>query len=296
MIKISFLKIQSLFPSGSFLIAVVVFLFANFSHASQDGVVTSKKAIVYSDLEMTSPVGFVKKGQIIKVGEIARNKGQVYPIIISGKIAYIKVTDISVQRESMDSKKLVAERFKENTKDTEDSKYSLSYLDYSTQMKLPKDNGNLQDKDSLTFTGVSVKGEKTIKHHWDMQVLFNYMVGTEGVEKFKIFELGGGAGFRLFDYKRFIFEWETQAMAIPYSSYALKNGSNNREEFRVNGYGYTVGTGLSAATRFGRHWGVEASAGMYYTRITGFRVPKPYQVIEPAFYGTRISIGANYHY
>lgn len=263
-------------------------LLSSICWASHDAVVTSSRAIIYSDVEMTSPLGYVRKGKKLKVGEIPRNKAQVYPIALSGKIAYIRVIDVSTQREAMDSSKLVAERFKKQSDEILGAKYSLNYMGYYTQVTLPTDNDALSDKDSVTWTGLSLKGEVLLSKRWDMQVILNYLGATQGPESFKMVETGVGAGLRLFELNRFLVEWETQALGVPYSSYAYT------DQFRVNGYGFTVGTGLCVATRLGRNWGLEGAAGIYYTKLMGFDPPDPYEAINPTFYGTRVSIGVNY--
>src|SRR5687768_7328928 len=71
--------------------------------ASQEAIVTADQAVIYADEQMKSPLGYVKRGKKIKVGEVARNRAQVYPIIVSGKIGYIRVLDVSTERDALDS-------------------------------------------------------------------------------------------------------------------------------------------------------------------------------------------------
>ena len=66
--------------------------------AIQDALVIAEQAVIYADEQMSAPVGFVRKGKKIKVGDIPRNRAQVYPIIVSGKIAYIRVIDVNTQK------------------------------------------------------------------------------------------------------------------------------------------------------------------------------------------------------
>lgn len=67
--------------------------------AAQDAIIRSRQAIIYSDLEKTSPIGYVKRGRKVKVGEIPRAKGTVLPIVVSGRICYIKITDLYLRKE-----------------------------------------------------------------------------------------------------------------------------------------------------------------------------------------------------
>lgn len=77
----------------------VLFLLSSFlidmSYGSQKVVVTSSKAFIYADKDLTLPIGFVSFGRELTVGEVSRKGGDILPLIVSGKIAYIKVADIS---------------------------------------------------------------------------------------------------------------------------------------------------------------------------------------------------------
>src|SRR5680860_266278 len=109
--------------------------------AVTDALVMSDRAVIYADQEMTSPIGYVPRGKKIKVGEVARNKAQVYPIIVSGKLAYIRVIDVSTEKDQLDSTRLVAERFQKATKHDPKTRTTLSYFSYTSQISLDTDNG-----------------------------------------------------------------------------------------------------------------------------------------------------------
>jgi len=62
--------------------------------AAQAAIVKSRKAIVYADMDMKVPLGYVRQGKKIKVGNVTREHDTLLPIVISGKIGYIKVDDL----------------------------------------------------------------------------------------------------------------------------------------------------------------------------------------------------------
>lgn len=66
------------------------------AHAIQTAIVGVDKAIVYADVEMTSPIGYVRGGRQLKVGSQARRGGAILPIVVAGRIAYIRTQDVSV--------------------------------------------------------------------------------------------------------------------------------------------------------------------------------------------------------
>jgi len=77
------------------LLILLTFCIASFAvSAARVAVVNSERATIFSDLTMDSPIGFVRGGKVIKVGEKARMKGTIVPIIVSGRIAYIQVKDL----------------------------------------------------------------------------------------------------------------------------------------------------------------------------------------------------------
>ena len=72
---------------------------SNTAQSAQKVTVSTSKAIIYADRELTLPLGYVSMGKELKVGEVARKGGQVLPLIVSGKVAYIKVSDISLSKD-----------------------------------------------------------------------------------------------------------------------------------------------------------------------------------------------------
>lgn len=66
------------------------------ARAVQTAIVGVDKAVVYADQEMTSAIGFVRGGRQLKVGSKPRRGGAILPIIVAGKVAYIRTQDVSI--------------------------------------------------------------------------------------------------------------------------------------------------------------------------------------------------------
>jgi hypothetical protein len=265
-------------------------LICQLSWAAQDAIVVADEAVIYSDEKMSSPIGFVRKGKRIKVGEIPRNKAQVYPVIVSGRMAFIRVGDVDTTGTGGNPGR-VAERFLKNA---EQPGYQwnvgLSYVAFMSKVgSVPRGN-RLANNDPFTWTGFSFKAEVLGTERVELQFLTNYLSGESGAEMFRMVEMGFGGAYRIFDRSRFILKLELQGMAIPFSSYQFGNF------FRVNGHGGTIGGGASAAMRLGRNLGIEVFGGPYYTILSGLQVPQPAQTIRPSFFGTRFGLGLNYRY
>lgn len=258
--------------------------------AAQDAIVMAEEAVIFADEKMSAPVGFVRRGKKIKVGDVARFKAQVYPLIVSGKVAYIRVTDVSTEKESVDSAVLVAERFQQQTKVEQKSSYSVSFLNYSSQVSLNKQNDRLKNNDPVNWYGVSIRGGNKVSAKWDLDMLLNIMNAKVETEAFRTVEFGLGGAMRFFEKSRFKLRAFAQFLAIPFSTYAVGG------DFRVIGYGFTTGAGISSTYLLGKNFGVEGYGGFYYTKLSGFKSPAPYSEISPSFIGTRIGAGINYQF
>ena len=58
--------------------------------------VIAKRAIIYADKQLTSPIGYVKFGTTIRIGDVSRRYGTVVPVgMANKKIGYIKLKDIA---------------------------------------------------------------------------------------------------------------------------------------------------------------------------------------------------------
>lgn len=258
--------------------------------AAQDARVSAERAVIYADKEMTSPLGYISRGKKIRIGDISRNKGQVYPIGVGGKIAYIKASDVSVASDSP-TEKLPADRLHQIIhKEPPHGGVALSYHAYNSQIRINHNNGDIGDKSNLKWAGFGLKGHSEISGPWDLQMQVTYMTATKGAERFRMVELTGGVSNRLFEKGRFTLRGEVLATAIPFINYSLD------KDFRVNSYGFGFGGGFNGSYRFGENFGVEASAGIHYMRVLAFDVPSPYSSIAPTFLGHRISLGINYNF
>lgn len=284
-------------PQGLLLFSFL--FFCPFLWAAQNAIVIVDKAVIYADKTMTSPVGYITKGKKVMVGEIRRNRAQLYPIVVSGKIAYIRTIDVSTEIDGLDTNRLVAERFVQVSRKKVKTHYSLSMFTYPTQISLNINADELQDKDPFVWNGVQLKGLVRSKTNWDLGVVVGYAEGKENIEAFRMVELGPEFSYRFYTGDNFIFRWQNQLLGVPFATYSLGSLA------RVNGYGFSAGSGLNANWIFGDRFGVEAYGGFYYTKLFSFDLPDPVQsnttnpptiTLNPSFVGTRIGVGMTYQY
>lgn len=290
MVKPYFLKFQQFpFIRRSVLLFMLLF-YCPLSMAAQEAIVIVDKAYIYSDQEMTSAIGYVSRGKKVAVGEIPRNKAQVYPIIVSGKIAYIRVLDVSTEKEGVKATRLSTERFYKNANPPPKTKYVLSYFTFNSQISQDKKNSRIEDGDPLLWHGLGLKGEVLVKERWDIQLLLNYMGTSEEQETYRVLEFGAGGALRLITHRKFLARLDVQLLGVPFATYAVS------DDFRIKSFGYTAGSNLSLTFLFTEHFGIEAYGGFYHTQLTGFDLPEPYQDFSPSFSGSRFGAGLNLTY
>ncbi|MGI4992707.1 hypothetical protein ACRXCV_08765 [Halobacteriovorax sp. GFR7] len=58
-------------------------------------VTKSRQTIVYADVNLSAPIGYIRSGRKIKVGDNDLKQGTIVPLVVSGKIAYVRTNDIS---------------------------------------------------------------------------------------------------------------------------------------------------------------------------------------------------------
>lgn len=290
MVKAYTLKIQDLPRALSFSLLFLSVFYCPFLWASQEAMVLVDRAVIYSDQEMTSPIGYISRGKKVKVGEIPRNKAQVYPIIVSGKVAYIRVLDVTTEKESMDSTRLTAERFQKTAEPPFSSRISLAYLGYSSTVSMDKENVSIKDQDSLFWNGVTLRGDVLFKSRWDVEIISNFLTTEKGRETINMVEFGVGGGLRIIDADRFKVRLEGQLLSIPFSTYSI--GSSQR----LKSFGYSAGGGMNIAMILGEHWGLDLFGGVFYTKLLGFDPPAPYNDISPSFTGMRGGAGFTWKY
>lgn len=265
-------------------LASFAFIFCQKSWAAQEAIVINEKAIIYSTRQMQAPIGYVSRGKKVLIGEVAQNNNQVYPIVVSGKIAYIKAADLSFELDQ--NQNFTATRFYELTKESYRTHYSLGFVNYSSQSKSTSTGLD----ESFNWYGYQLKGETHYSSCWGVHIFTTGLWATKGEEQFRSIELGVGGSYMLFEIRKLKLNFFMQALGIPFANYA--RGS----KFRVNGGGYGGGLGMSATYDVQSRWGVEGSFGIYHTRLMGFDTPEDFESPDPKFSGARTVLSAYYRF
>ena len=78
-------------------IFIIVSIFFTFvSSATQKAIVISDKAIIYADLVAKTPLGYLKKGQEVLVGEKIKSRNKMMAVALIGQVGWIKKANIRI--------------------------------------------------------------------------------------------------------------------------------------------------------------------------------------------------------
>ncbi|WP_034728425.1 hypothetical protein [Bacteriovorax sp. BSW11_IV] len=81
------------------IIVIMLALFCLNSLAARVATVTTSKAVVFADKELTSPLGYIRFGKKVRVSDNPIGVKDIYAVIVSGRVAYIQTKDLSLSDE-----------------------------------------------------------------------------------------------------------------------------------------------------------------------------------------------------
>lgn len=186
-----------------FFFALAIFLSLT-THSAQVAIVQSSKAVIYSDIELKSPIGYVRKGKQLAVGEVKRRRGEILPVVVNGRVAWIRVADLvlpSTQRSFEKDKKITEHEIliEENAKDP------LNMNNYITLRTGPANlnvtsSSNAAAGESETELTAAAETSLMFDHknpyrsiHWGVGL--EYFQGEIGLYDFKTLNIKGGVAW-----------------------------------------------------------------------------------------------------
>ncbi len=262
--------------------------------AAKWATVTSKKAIIYADREMTSSIGYIKKGKRVRVGEKTRRGGKLLPIVVRKKIAYIKVSDInsSVKLTQLES---ASQRIKDVQIKSDETRISAFYSGYASLISIKQSESFANDtyEDSLFyFNGFGVRGylsKSNSKKTWRMS-LESASTLTEK-NKISFIALTPEISFDFIEFTNYSFRGYIGLPIVPFAQYSYDG------LFTVNGYGLGASAGAEMEFKLKNSFGLHFDAGYQFLKLF-YRLPSDAGIDEfnPVFNGARFSAAISYAY
>lgn len=249
------------------LIAFTIFLITGHLFAAQWATVSSEKAVIYSDQQMTSAIGFVKRGKKIRVGEVARNRGTLLPVVVNEKVAYIKITDLKTAAEEKLVISATARRREVNKKSKKESRLGLSYTRFLTNIEAIDST----DSTDFAFNGFALKGYmKNNYTRLSYAAEIGYMSSSDEdkLNEFELYYLNFDGMFRLLDFDNLQLSLYAGLSLIPLSQYSFN------DLFTANSAGYGGYGGAELFIGLNNSFGLHARMQYTYIQMVGYSIPK----------------------
>lgn len=251
----------------------IYFFFSPIILAAQVGIVTSNKAVIYADIEMQSPIGFVKKGKQIAVGNVKRRRGEILPVVVNGKIGWVRVSDLRLpdeEREFDKSKKVTEHEvlIDEKVKDPLDQNNFVTLRTGPSSVEIAAQDsvtGDInQSLDSATETSLMFEHKNPyFSTHWGFGVEF--FQGKLGVFNFRSANIKGGIS-----YVPLRLSWTSLEV---YGNLLLSGDfrveSEGIGEYKGNMFGADYGAMLRLLPEY--RLGIVVGAGMTYYKFSGLQ-------------------------
>jgi hypothetical protein len=272
-------------------------LYSPSAMAARNAVVTSEKAVIWADAQRRAPLGYARRGKVLRVGEKERSKGQVITVIVSGKLAYISTEDVALE-DDIKAKEIDNEttRFIEATKEV----FAKTLHFSTTQFSAIESKNSKADRpgDTWTFQGGQLKG---VAQKPDSVVgvafLFDYLYAQQTVagqdETLRIFDFGVGPTLTLLDFKHLMLRIEMLVVVVPWMQYEAP------PLFILNSYG-AGGAGQASLMIYPTEsWGLEVAAGVKAIKIYKIKREtrtRSFEDFDPLFVGAQVSAGLVYRF
>lgn len=247
------------------------------AHAAQWATVVVDEATIFSDVQMTSVIGFIRKGKRVRVGEVAKNRGRLLAIIVNKKIAYIQLDDISTIQNS-DQIFNATERIKKKMNEKVDEKkiaiYAGSMLANVDFASTEKNEENY----NLLFYNLGVRGYyRKLGEPTGIRAGFEYMYGPKDEEtlswvSFNVDYTWPAVASSGYDLLFFV-----GGMLVPYAEYEVDS------LFAITGNGLGGQVGVDMKFDLPGRWSLNLDGAYFLLKL--FEIDLP----DNAFYGRTLN-------
>lgn len=224
-------------------------IFTLTAQAAQKAIVKVNRAVIYSDTTGKTPLGYIPRGKLIRVGSRLRGGGRFLPLVFKRKIVYIKVTDLWLAKE-VDEAKAQREKYPQIVTRLESMAEDGFNLSVSESRRLISNSWavNSSNSEGTNFASVSrvwLASRKKAVKEWG----FGLTTLTSNVEGDKLLV----AALQL-EYARRFFALEKQQFFVTFGgSYAFSAKVEDSEGTRSESY-YALYPGLSYRYRVFENW------------------------------------------
>ena len=267
---------------------MILLFFTKSVFAMQYAIVRNRRSVIYSDYLRTSPIGYVRKGRKVRVGSVSRNKGRVLPIVVSGKIAYISVSDLSI----LDGSEVLLPKGHDSIIGLEIRKRKFVFgTDYfvSNFTQGQYSIGQVEEK-TVALTGFTLKKEKRKKPGSFQRYGLEMLSFSNEDEKLQIPSL-------VYDWVGNIYENGRlkirSVFGLGFSPYAIFRVD---PYFALNGFSAHTDLGLESIVYLFERHSLIIKTTFRAQQLLDFNLPSPFSEFSPLIAGGVISASFAYSY
>ena len=276
------------------LLAIIVGLICSQSAmAARWATIVSDGAIIYSDIQMTSKIGFISKGKKVRVGEKARNHGKLLPLIINKRIAYIEIKNLQTSTR-LEYLKSATQRLKKQTVEvSRDDRISIYGASMFSSVKF-SESATAESQIAVLFLGFGIKGYKSSgKERTGLRGGIEYLSGTNGDHKISYWSIPGDYYYKFMKTSFADIYLFGGGTVIPYAEYKLGG------LFTLNGYGFGAQAGAEMILKYNKY-AIHFEGAYQYTQFMGFEIggdnPKYPDTLEPTSHGVKLLASLSFNY
>jgi len=271
--------------------------------AAQAAIVKSRKAIVYADMDMKVPLGYVRQGKKIKVGNVTREHDTLLPIVISGKIGYIKVDDLILKdfdNKEVTERKDILDRYQVNLEEEKEDnlaennhfRISLGTLSAGEDWRLISDGAGDGDPGAL----------KEFMFHLEHRPPFRKFNWSLGLGYYSLSQSTLQLQTLTIETNFYYSPWNSPVIRLDFYGGFLATGDIKVQESTLNtvtngaGWGYTLGALARVFThqRLGLHLGL-GTKKLFVTSLNNIEVSNSTQTHNiTSLGGPEIYFGLSY--
>jgi hypothetical protein len=244
-------------------------LFTLSTYAAQWATVSSTKAVVYSDVEMTSVIGYIKRGKRLRVGSKPKNKGRLLPLILNKKVLYIEIKNIQTS-EKLAALSSATARIKKQAKVIESgNRVSFSAGAFLSSTSSPEFDGASDDVFSSGSLLGYFKNLQTKKHYRSGLSYYNLQEKrNDNNFSFSFLAIPFDYYFPILETTHYDFHLYLGGMIVPFAEYKVGT------DFTLNGYGLGGSVGSEMIFKLTKRWAIHAEGAYQYIYTTGFEFPQ----------------------
>jgi len=261
--------------------------------AARWATIVSDNAIIYSDIQMSSKIGFIAKGKRVRVGEKARNHGKLLPIIINKRVAYVEIKNLQTSTRLEHLKSATQRLKKQSTKKETENRFSVYGASMFSSVMFPE-SATAESQISVLFLGFGIKGyQSSPEKRTGFRGGIEYLAGTNGDHEISYWALPVDYYFKFMKTSFADIYLFGGATIIPFAEYKLG------DLFTLNGYGAGAQAGGELLFKYSQY-AIHLEGSYQYTKLMGFRLdgnnPNYPSSIEPSSHGMKLLASLSFNY